>query len=146
MEAWQKARELAWGSGVPRIFRETKESGFPEPSIMELGLRVRFVFPLDKVIRIRESTQSGVQSEAPVELSGTETKILRWLSDSPKGTKQLLTLLGYKQKTGNFKASMEHLLTEQLIEHTIPEKPNSRLQKYRLTEKGRQILREREVG
>jgi ATP-dependent DNA helicase RecG len=29
-----------------------------------------------------------------------------------------------------------------LIEMTIPEKPNSRLQKYRLTDKGRRLLSE----
>ena len=33
-----------------------------------------------------------------------------------------------------------------LIEMTVPDKPNSRLQKYRLTEKGRQALREPEGG
>ena len=29
-----------------------------------------------------------------------------------------------------------------LIEYTIPQKPNSRLQKYRLTAKGREMLKE----
>jgi Fic family protein len=35
-------------------------------------------------------------------------------------------------------------LTAQLIEMTIPDKPNSRLQKYRLTDKGRQWLQQQE--
>lgn len=35
---------------------------------------------------------------------------------------------------------MKPALAEELIEMTIPDKPNSRLQKYRLTDKGREYL------
>jgi len=35
------------------------------------------------------------------------------------------------------------MLAEDLIEYTIPDKPTSRLQKYRLTEKGRKLLHKR---
>jgi len=34
------------------------------------------------------------------------------------------------------------LRQQKIIEHTIPEKPNSRLQKYRLTDKGQALLPE----
>lgn len=46
-----------WGSGVPRIFRETAAAGFPEPYITELGLRLRFVFPLKETVRIGGGTK-----------------------------------------------------------------------------------------
>ena len=123
-----------WGSGVPRIFRETAESGFPEPSIVELGLRVRFVFPLAEVIEVRRPTPSRAQSRAQ------SRAILMALSDKPLSTSELAAILELETKTGAFKRTIKNLLNQEMIAYTIPEKPNSRLQKYRLTEKGRKVL------
>ena len=39
-----------------------------------------------------------------------------------------------------FHSYLDQLLSAQLIERTIPEKPTSRLQKYRLTKKGKALL------
>jgi len=35
---------------------------------------------------------------------------------------------------------MKRLLSDGMVEYTLPDKPNSRLQKYRLTGKGRALL------
>jgi len=35
---------------------------------------------------------------------------------------------------------VKELLKKQLVEYTLPDKPNSRMQKYRLTAKGRKLL------
>ena len=42
--------------------------------------------------------------------------------------------------TGALNRSVRELQADELIEYTLPEKPNSRLQKYRLTEKGRALI------
>jgi ATP-dependent DNA helicase RecG len=51
-----------------------------------------------------------------------------------------LSELGLKSKTGYLKRDIKGLMEENLIEYTIPDKPQSRLQKYRLTDEGRRFL------
>jgi ATP-dependent DNA helicase RecG len=42
--------------------------------------------------------------------------------------------------SGELHKQIKRLLVQELIEMTLPEKPNSRLQKYRLTAKGRGLV------
>ncbi len=48
--------------------------------------------------------------------------------------------LGKEYYSGHLRRIIKMLLSDCIIEYTIPEKPRSRLQKYCLTEKGRQML------
>ena len=58
-------------------------------------------------------------------LSETELQILE-LCTNPKKTSDLLNLLGYSTRTGNFKSALRHLLKNNLIQMTIPESPRSK--------------------
>ena len=124
------------GSGLPRI---TEFYGSESFRFTENFLRI--TFPASRPVHEEEATE---QVEAPVEasvaLTETDQKILTALAVQPLGRSPLLTVLGYSQPTGNYKAAMAKLLQARLIEPTIPDKPNSRLQQYRLTEKGRSLL------
>ncbi|WP_409409722.1 Fic family protein [Acidithiobacillus ferriphilus] len=81
------------------------------------------------------------QVEALVELTETDKKILAALASRPLGRSPLLSHLGYRQPTGNYKMAMTKLLQARLIELTLPAKPNSRLQQYRLTAQGKDLLK-----
>ena len=128
-----------WGSGVPRIFSQVAAQGFPEPFIRELGLRVRFVFPLAKSIHVQGPTQSGVES-------GVESKmaeqIIYFLNEKPFSKSEIAKRLGKSKPTRYLNDLMARLLRSGYVEYTIPDKPKSRLQKYRLTGKGKQVIRE----
>jgi Fic family protein len=87
---------------------------------------------------VEKTFESGAQSEAQ---SGAQSEqILKLLVNEPFSANELAKRLGLESKTGAFKRSIKELIDRKNIEYTIPEKPNSRLQKYRLTDKGKSVL------
>jgi len=68
--------------------------------------------------------------------------ILKACQNTPLGTQELLVHLGYKTRTGNFKKALASLENElNFIEKTLPDAVQSKNQKYRLTEKGKHMLK-----
>ncbi len=67
--------------------------------------------------------------------------MIRRLARGPMGKAQLAEAMGQKAISGQLNKVIRVLVADQTVEFTIPEKPQSRLQKYRLTEKGRQALK-----
>ena len=55
-------------------------------------------------------------------------------------SKELRAAASYSGRMKNFRMWLERLLQEELLEMTVPDKPRSPLQKYRLTDKGRAAL------
>jgi hypothetical protein len=62
------------------------------------------------------------------------------------GNAEIRGRLGLKDRTHLRERYLDPALAEGVIEPTLPDKPNSRLQKYRLTEKGRAWLGEQTKG
>ena len=56
---------------------------------------------------------------------------------------ELTRKLGLRTKTGAFKRTIRELIDLALIEYTLPNQPVSRLQKYRLSEKGKRFLEDK---
>ncbi len=88
---------------------------------------------------IEAEAHDKAHDEAHDRLSTTESQILKQCVE-PKSTPELLKLLGYSSRTGNFKSALSRLLSKDYLKMTIPESPRSKKQKYKTTGKGKQLV------
>lgn len=72
--------------------------------------------------------------------SNLAAKVVIYLSEQALGKAEIAKRLGHKSISGELNKQIKNLLDQQLIEWTIPDKPTSSKQKYRLTQAGRQLL------
>ena len=93
------------------------------------------VIPISNQVEAQVGAQVKAQVEAQVEM-----EILAVCLNAPMSSAEIATALGHKQLSGNLRKALPRLRVKCLLEYTIPNKPNSRLQQYRLTEKGSNML------
>jgi Fic family protein len=78
-------------------------------------------------------------------LSKAQKSILKLLSKGRMSRKEIFASIGLSGDSRAFKHIVEPLLTAGFIEMTVPETPNSRLQKYKITPSGKKINDETEI-
>ena len=71
-------------------------------------------------------------------------RVLSVLLGGARSKSEVARNLGRKKPTRYLHDLMKQLIEKNLLELTLPDKPNSRLQKYRLTAKGRATVEKQE--
>ena len=122
------------GTGIRRIRNETRAQGCPEPEFEVNGFFTATFWP-NPDVRARASVE-------PVtgEVTG-EVRLLRAMAGEMT-RQQIQESLGLRHEDHFRKAYLLPALQAGLIEMTVPDKPRSRNQRYRLTPEGREFLRQ----
>ncbi|GHU84167.1 hypothetical protein FACS1894196_4900 [Clostridia bacterium] len=89
----------------------------------------------------QEKHQLKHQDKHQVELPDTAIAVLKALDNKDLSRKEIFAAIGMNGDSRSFKRNVEPLQACGFIEMTVPDKPNSRLQKYRLTDAGRAEIR-----
>ena len=131
-----------WGSGIRRMFKEAEEQGLPEPQIIEVGMRLRFIVTLPELIIVQATKQPSKQvgEQVTEQVPEQVRRLLNGLKESPCGTQEIMEHLRLRHRPTFLYEYLKPAMELQLVEMTQPESPRSPTQKYRLTEKGKQRL------
>ena len=132
----------AWGRGIERILASCREAGTPEPEMRyeQTGLWVVFGYLPEH--RAPAGLLTGeVPGEVPGEVTGEVERLVLEL-EVRKSRVQIQQALGLRHEDYFRERYLVPALRNGLVEMTIPERPKSSKQQYRLTEKG-EILRAR---
>jgi len=135
------------GTGIPKIQAAMKRNGSPKASFETDENRLWFVakLPIHKAFAAEtgdqrpKSAPTGHQAGTKSALSRHQVEILEKCRDDA-GLVDLIAITGRSDRTKFRQQVLNPLLAEGLIEMTVPEKPRSSKQKYRLTAAGRRLM------
>jgi ATP-dependent DNA helicase RecG len=144
-------------TGIPKMLRVMRNNGSPPPefefdedhSYFQVRLLAHSAVMQNSARGAESGAESGegtdhvtgqVTGQVAGQVAGQVERLLRVLRGEMT-RKDLQTAVGLSHRDHFMDSYLKPALADGLVERTIPDKPHSRLQKYRLTERGRAWLR-----
>lgn len=141
-------------TGIPKIIHAMQANGSPPPefefdedhSYFMVRLPVHpAALEVAESVAGEEAEPATVAAETKLGLSRDQVALLQQAIDE-MGIAEMMAVIGRANRTKFRDQVLNPLLADGVLEMTIPDKPTSSKQKYRLTQKGRSLLAALNVG
>ena len=130
------------GTGIQRINAAMSATDLPAPDYRfdEYTFFLTLSeFPIDRAER-KAGQRAQVTAQVAAQVTAQVTAQVGAFCVEPRSARDIMSELGLRHWKTFQSNYLKPLINADFIEMTIPEKPKSRLQKYRLTQKGRALL------
>lgn len=139
----------SFGTGTGDMIERCREAGLPDPSFHEdRGFTVTLFRPTGQAsgqdTAKPDKMQTGqVSGQATGQNATWILKVLALCAEEPRKSAEIQAVVGIKHRETFQRNYLDFLLSEDLIERTLPDKLRSPLQKYKITQQGGKRLREK---
>lgn len=134
-----------WGRGTNRVIATCHDAGIPAPEFEEITGAAVVTFRVDVAGAAPRAQQVTGQVTAQVtgQVTAQVARILK-AAKTPKTRGELQDAAGISHREHFRTAYLQPLLSAGWLERTIPDKPRSRMQRYRTTEAGHDAIKRNE--
>lgn len=120
-----------WGRGTNRVAEMCRAAGIDPPEFAEIGGSAVTTFRVVVAPATRKA-ESGAESEAESGAESFEARVLNLLAGTELSKAEIAERLGLRSVSGQLNRTIRALVSRGALDLTIPAKPASRLQRYRL--------------
>jgi len=131
------------GTGIRRIRDEVREQGCPEPEFEANGFFTAIFRPNPKVRAQVGAHEAHVEGQSESNLDQVAAEVMKMLKaiSGEMTRSEIRSALGLKGRANFEKRHLKPALSQGLVEMTIPDKPRSSKQRYRITPQGDEVLK-----
>ena len=120
----------SWGRGINLMIEECNQKNMPEPEFQIAEDEVKVVF------------RRKVTGQVTGQPTGQVISLIRCIGRQALSVKEVMEHLSLKGRDNFLKSYLYPAMQEKLVEQTHPEQANHPNQKYRLTDKGKELLQQ----
>jgi len=135
-----------WGRGTNRVIEMCKKHGADPPVFEErqgfLIVTFKAQMVADGAVRTSNGRAVSGSEQPESQPESMDQRVLALIRPQALGKAEISAYLRQKEVSGQLNKVIHALIGRGLIEYTLPGKPSSRLQKYRLTAEGEKTLKD----